>query len=220
VLRGEIYALLGEESGNSAWTPTVLLQIWNEAKDEREMELHLAHEGFGVVRQKRSLVANQAQYDLPADAGRVVRVVRRFSDGSEVPLRRTEMQTVGESRFAVGSDGSYVPTYRLIGVNLVLVPPPTAAETDGILIEMAQLADEFSTDSSTLPLDWPIFTETLLKLDTAYYAYEHEAATSIDGDPPLNPYARRRARYSDLWTEYIEERSEGPVFAQPFDLGD
>jgi hypothetical protein len=216
----ELYVLLAEEQGDSTWTDAQLLILWNEARDEREMQLHLAHEGFGVVRMKRSLVANQAQYDLPADAGRVVRVLRRFSDGSEKPLVRTELISEGESRDSVGNDRGYMPTYRFLGVNLVLIPPPSQAETDGIIIEMAQLPDEFSGNDSTLPLDWPIFTERLLTLDVAYFAYEMEAATSAEGDPPINPYARRRARYEEFWMQYIEERSQGRVFAQPFNLGD
>lgn len=220
-IKAEIYRNLREaEAEAPTFEPELLLDLWNESKDLREMEMCDQHEGFFVRRFTTDIVipsADQpAQYDIPEDAGRVKRVLRIFEDGSERALIRDEKYSETVERSATGSGDGYTPTFRLMGNRIVLEPPPTFAQAAGLAIEMEQATERFADDSSVLDDDWPVYAESLLILDTVIAAFDTEE-TQEGADPQvISGFRRRRNAYEARWWQFCAERTRGRTFATPF----
>lgn len=215
----EVFRMLRETEGDF-FDRQDLVDLWNQAKDEREMELHGTHEGFGLVRVSTSLVAGEPDYEIPEDMGRLKRVLR-VSQGMEVPLARDELWSGTVQQESSGSGVTYLPSYRLKGSSLRLSPAPSADEADGIIIEFEATTERMTEDAHKLPLDWPIFSETLLVLDTWEAAYQIERTM---GEAPsekydVNPIRKRRDVFAAKWSDYCETRSFGRSFAERFSLG-
>ena len=220
-LRDEILRLLREQEGEY-FSNQQLLDLFNQEKDLREMEMMQAHEGFSVQSYNADLVANQDYYSLPTGAGRLKRVVRVMTNpNQEIPLVRDERVSEPLDTNRVATGVQYVPTYRLIGNLIKLEPGPATSEAGGLRIEMEEASELLTQDDSTIPDDWPVFAETLLVLDTVVAAYEMERAQAVvDRDRvALDPYVRRRARFESLWNDWIEERSFGRTYVVPFRQG-
>lgn len=225
-LRSEIYRLLGPIQQDPFFTPQLLLDVFNAEKDMREMELQEAHEGFSVHIFYADLtvpaVGSPNYYSVPVAAGRIKRVIRNFSDGTQVPLRRDEHWTTPQTTQGGGGGTSYLPTYRLIGPYIELSPPPSSAEVNGLVIEMEAASDSIASDTDVIPAGWPLFAERLLCLDTAIGCFDVENAQSgsaADGARIKPALEERRARYEARWLNYIETRSFGPQYAVPYRQG-
>jgi hypothetical protein len=219
-MKAVIYRQLVEVAGLSWYSPELALDVFNEQKDLREMQLHAANEGYGVSRHFHDLVAGQALYLIPVEAGRVVQVFRIFPEGEERPMIRDERWVGDLDPNFSGALTSYIPRYKIQGANLRLIPPPSEAQSQGIAIEMEECSELIADDDSTLPIDWPLFAESLLILDTITGMLDIEAATAESDDSTIKGFYIRRRRYEVQWLAYIEERTKGLVYAEPFHMSD
>jgi hypothetical protein len=216
----EVFRML-RETDDEFFDRQDLIDLWNQAKDEREMELHGAHEGFGLARISTDLVAGQADYEIPEDMGRLKRVLR-VVQGQEIPLGRDELWSGPVAQESTGSGPTYLPSYRLVGSMIRLSPAPSADEADpALIIEFEASTERMTEDTHKLPMDWPIFSETLLVLDTWEAAYQIERTM---GEAPtekydVNPIRKRRDTFAAKWADYCETRSFGRSFAERFSLG-
>src|SRR5574338_1147076 len=90
-IRAEIRQTLRETDANvSFWTDAELQYLVNQERDRLSMILQEAHEGHDVLPYTTNIVADQAEYQLPSYANRVIRVLRVYDDGRELPLERSE----------------------------------------------------------------------------------------------------------------------------------
>ncbi len=225
-LRAEVKRLLGPVGDDPFWTRELLADLFNAEKDLREMQLEDVHEGFSVRAFVTDLVVpptgQPAAYLIPLHAGRFKRVLRRFQDGSEVPLERNEQLQGGSTLGYLGGDLSYVPSYRLMGAYLVLDPPPGVPESGGLKIEMEECSSRIESDGDYLPAGWPLILETLLVLDTAGAAFDVEAAQDVVSqvrDKVMTPLVGRQRRMEATFLQWIETRSAGVQSVEPFCLG-
>ena len=220
-MRAEIRRLLREtDEASSFWDNTDLLDLWNQSKDYRELQLMQGHEGYGVVTLIRDIVDGKQAYELPETAERVKRISIETEDGKlQFPINRNERWNQPTWERTVGSSGFFLRhTYRIQGNHLFLDPKPTYDRKGGLIIEVEQLSERTISDTDKLPDSWPTFAETLLILDTAIAAYDMEGADAA-GDSILTSYMLRRTEYSSRWEDFIETRSFGLVFATPHKLG-
>lgn len=221
-MEAAIYRRLGEAKGNSHWDQLLILDLWNEKKDYREMQLQEQHEGFSKSTHYANLAINQDHYSIPPEAGRVSQVVRVYPDDNrEEPLTRHEQYTEARPRpgggVMVGPDPM---TYRLIGNFIKLSPPPDQAVVNGLKIEMEYATDLFSgSPTEKLPVDWPMFTENLLILDTVLAALEIEDDQGAPQDGVVRGMVRSHATYEGEWLQYCATRSRGIVYATRFQQG-
>ncbi len=223
----EIRELLRETTAaTSYWSDALLLILFNQAMDLRVMQLAESHEGWVTDSLVTDIVADQREYSLPEGAGRVKRIIRIFSPGTtnavEQPLIRNERwsdATPVQSGVTALGGGGTVPTYRMLGELIILEPTPQESITDGLKIECEFAPSRFTTGTDKLDLRFPDSTETLLIYDSVVAALENEAA---QGNEPENLEDMRRARqrYESIWASYIEQRTYGRVFSEPFYMGD
>lgn len=220
-LEAEIFRRLRETKGSSYWsdgTNDQILDFANQAKDMREMEMHNAYEGYGLVSYTADLVQDQALYAMPSGGSRVWRIFRVFSDGSEKPLVRYERITHGLDASFVHTGDQYFPTYRMVGNQIKLEPSPGEAIAAGLRIEVEEASARFSGPDSLLPADWPILSETLIVLDTVLLALSHEDSED-PGAIDVTRSLREREGYASRWNQYIETRTRGLVTGERFSLG-
>jgi len=225
-LRTEIRRLVREpDENNSGWTNPEINDVINRMKDLREMQLQGTGEGFSVSINDTDLITDQAEYSLPEESGRVRRVIRFIETlGLFVPLEREEK--IEEVTWVNGTfaglaftNENYVPTYRILDNHIILSPPPTFNLTDGLRIEMESATQRLDEDTDTLPGSWPIFAETLLVYDSAVGLYDMEYAQIAPPEGIIHSLVVERDRYERQWWDYIQDRSFGPSYSQPLDLG-
>ena len=219
-LRTEIRELLLEtDANNSAWTTDLINSVFNRKKDYREMQLQNVGEGFTITIHDTDIVADQEEYSIPSQGGRLRRILRYVaSQNLYIPLEREELNTTPEYTGGIYSDETYIPTYRLIDEYIVLSPPPSVAITSGLRIEMESTSARMTSDNDTLPGSWPLFAETLLVYDTALELLNIEFAQGAPPEGLITTLAQDRALYESRWAEYIARRSFGPIFAEPLNL--
>lgn len=217
-LREEIRRLINETSAtNPGLDNALILDVFNRKKDYREMQLQDTGEGFSVTWHDADIVAGQTEYSLPAQVGRLRKISRYIaSETLYVPLEREEKNT--EPTYVGGSfgDESYLPNYRLVDNHIILSPPPTEDITNGLRIEMEAATDRIVNDDDCLPDSWPLFAETLLVYDTVMELYNAEFSQGIPPEGILTTLANDLARYEGMWLQYVDKRSFGPTYTEPF----
>lgn len=207
-----------KEPDSPYWTRELLVDLFNEQKDLREMQLHEAHEGFSKRVYTTNLVAGQAFYELPDGQGRLKRVSKLYTAQQRwKPLIRAERWFSPSSTNTDASEYADF-SFRVIGNFIVLEPTPGTAETDALRIEIEEATARLESDNQSLPPDWPLFTETLLVLDTVIAAYGVEEAQ--DEEVKIPPWVtRRRTRFEGQWDAYINTRTFSPSFATRYHIG-
>lgn len=220
-MRDEIRRHLREtDSSLSFWSDNNLLDFANLVKDQMEMQLQEAHEGYSNVRFTSDLVNGQTAYSLPEHASRVLRVMIVSSDGlTETPLLR--MERLGEATSqgsSFGGDG-YLPTYRIVDNQVFLEPAPPENRTDGFVVEIEAATARFVDDADKLPDSWPPTAESLFVMATVVMALDHEGAQSPLPQGLYSSYIRQRDSFEDQWLNYIATRSFGRTYTVPFEQG-
>lgn len=227
-IRSEVRRLLRETTAaDSFWSDTDLLDYFNTAQDLRFMDLADSDEGWFTEPWVTNIVANQKEYTIPEGTDRVKRVVLIFTEGGrtlEIPLTRNERWSdpmVTQSGVATGAIGA-MPTYRIVGEEVWLEPPPTEARTNGLRIELEAAPARISADGDKIDLKWPSIAETLLIYDTWDIAVGVEDAQDlVSGNPvALGRLSRTRAQLESKWNTFIERRSYGRSYSAPFYTGD
>lgn len=228
LILAEIRRLLRETvAADSFWSDADLLDAFNTAQDLRYMDLCDADEGWFTEPYVANIVANQKEYTIPEGMDRVKRVVLIFAEGGrtiEVPLTRNERwsdTTTTQSGVAAGSIGA-LPTYRIVGEEIWLEPPPTQARTNGIRIELEAAPARLVDGNSKIDLKWPAIAETLMIYDTWDIAVGMEDAQDlVSGNPvALGRLARVHSKLEAKWHQFIERRSYGRTYSTPFYTGD
>lgn len=220
-LRTEMRRYLGDTDAPYTYSDELLLDAFNFALDDRALDLGLEQQFYTTRRFLSDLVAGQAFYDLPEAIGRVVRVLRRFDDGREFELVRFQGE---EEPTATSAIGPYsLPTYRFLGANIRLSPPPSAAQTDGLVIEAEIAEDHFTGDANLLPLSWPIWMEELLKLDAMLIVLEQEqeegGELQADGESSTLRLRERRSKYARKLEDYLQRRTLSPGAVKRYQQG-
>lgn len=222
-MRPEIYRLLREtETENPFWSPTDLMQLVNECRDEVEARLAENYEGYREKAVTTDIVAGQAHYQVPEDCNRILRVERRYDDGRVFPMER--MDRYAEATIAPGGSSSGVMdqfTYRMEDEHIVLEPVPSDNYTDGLQISYEWAMTKIDDDQDDVtPRSWPFFTETLLKYMVVVAAFEMEGAQGQTNTPYYTSYIKKRDILMGQLMEYAETRSYGRQHRTPYWLGD
>lgn len=210
--------LKDEVGAASFWSPTLLLNVWNEHMDLRSMDLGLAHEGHRVQRWKTTIGTEGADtLSLPVDAHRLTKV-SYYDPGAEVayPLDRRERFSEPESQ----SDRSglrVLPSYRVLARHLLFNPPFADAAAE-VWLEFEAAVDLFTDETSKIPEGWPLETEHMLMLDVLCGAFDTEEAQSAELTIPSG-FKLRHRRYEARWLDTIETRSFGRTFGTRHQLG-
>lgn len=224
-LRTEIRRLLREtDSSTSYWSDALLLDLANQCLDRLFMQLVNADEGWLTSEETQDILEDTREYAIPEGVGRLKRVVIVRDEGGdyEVPLARDEKwgSAVHHSDSASLNHGAY-PTYRIVGNNVVLEPKPRETITDGLRLEGEAAPPRLTGDSSTLAAGLPTdVMETVLIYDVVVAALAVEASQGDLPETYVNHLVTHKAAIDAQWRDYIERRSAGRVFGQPFRLGD
>lgn len=222
-IKADIRRIIREETASlSFWDDTLVLQVFNECKDARDMQLADVHEGWVTTRHLADLVAGQKEYTLPEGAGRIKRILLGF-DNHETPLTRDEsFSDPVYTAASVATGSGYQPTARLVANVIYLEPPPATARTNGLIIELEGATARLTGDGSKLDLAYPDFMETLLILDTVVALFEIEVSRfgeNSAGQRWVSWVDRRRDFYAALFQQFIETRFYGRTQSRGFHLG-
>jgi hypothetical protein len=220
----EIRQLLRETTAaDSFWTDAELLAYWNQAMDLRVMDLAEAHEGWVTDIVDADTVQGQTEYTLPEGTGRVKRLLWVTGQGNQTvytPMIRDERWNSSLVQDSTAFGTGSIPAYRLVGELILLEPAPATSRTNGIRIEVESAPARFTTGTDELAQRFPDIMETLLIYDTWDIALGVE-----DAQGNIDPSAQGRLKkfhqkYEGRFINFIETRTFGKVFAQPFYLGD
>lgn len=198
---------------NSTWTDEELITYVNEGIRRYFTEVVVKNEGQFLATANLDLVSGEEAVELPSDFFGLRAVYRKVTDGYQVmpyvPDVNRSFSTIS------GTSGeSYVPAYYMRKQSLVLRPPPTFSETDGLRIEYVAFPETILTggDSMTASVS-PIFKD-LIETYAAYKAKVVESSTN-----GVNTYAPLKENLQDLmlaFRESIQNRAIYPNYIIPF----
>jgi hypothetical protein len=223
----EIRRILREPTAASSyWADADLLDMFNRSIDIRTLDLQDAHEGWVTTIASQNIVADQVAYTIPEGAGRIKRVVYKPDTGGastiEIPLVRNErfQDTLVTNTGTGGGNSGSVPTYRILGNQIQLEPPPKKAVTNGLQLECENIMPRIVNGADLLSLYFPDSMETMLIYDTAVEAMVIEASMgNLTAETYLSSVIRQRDAYESRFLENIQVRSFGPVYGPAYSLG-
>jgi len=224
-MAAEVRRMLRETvTAESYWTDQDILDAMNRCIDFRTLEMAEEHEGWFVAQLVTDIVANQREYEMPTNAGRPRRIGLRFTSGSSV----TEFDLWRDDRlgadYSTGSGPFYGygvrPTVRTVGNLLLLEPPPTMAQAQGLLVETEVAPPRLVDANSTIPDPFPDLFENLLVHDCF-----DDLVGIEDAQGNVNEQARGRIqiRHQALvkaWRNYTPLRMDARVLGRAFSMGD
>lgn len=220
-IRGNVRRNLGETTANF-YTNAELNQYIGEAY--RNYTLRMIDEGegyfettaflgFTALNEAVSLAALSPAFFSVSQLYRVV------SNGSLVPLRQDDMRFTVNSSILTGAGDTYLPRWKLRGLNLILQPYPQQTEaafvgpppaTSGLKIDYNYLPtfpDSASVDGFTFDANFPVIFEPLIELWATIAALE-----SKDGMGGVSDIQSFRGRLEILEENFKSslQRSEYP----------
>lgn len=191
------------DTTTSFWTPSFLLQLFNENYRMRCTELVMAYEGWFTLVATRDIIANKESYGFPDGLQRLLKIEIIRSDGSRVPLKRWERhESVNPDNNNTGTGDAYYPTFRPLSNGFVLEPPPIETVTNGIRIEYTGLPASLDTNDTIHP-SFPALFETLLVLDTVCAALDAEGLHELGPVPSIKTL---RNNWEENWLKFIDNR--------------
>ena len=218
-IRSEVRRKINDTGTTQHWSDTDLLDYFNAAKDEREMQLFGVHQGWGVSVANANVVAGQRSYVLPEQTGRIKTIYYVSSDGNNKRILNQDRQYIGSYQ---GDDTQYGPpvSFNIKDNHIYLYPTPSESITNGLQIEIEALSDRIENDNDKLPDSWPGFVEVLLVYDTAILALDAQATAAGDlGESQIAYISRARDRFEKNWEDYIFQRTQGVIASKGFNLG-
>jgi hypothetical protein len=226
-IRTGVRLLLREtDAASSYWSDATLLMLFNDALDQRALEMIEEDEGWSVDEFTADLVAGQREYALPEGGDRVRRVWFIYDHGGmrdEYEIRRDERpfdgMSHGNSGYSV-TGGFYRPTFRIQGDLLILEPRPDSSATAALRVEYEGLQGKIVGDAGKIPLRYPVATETLLKYDTAIKARALENNADKPDADFITGLTVERSLIEAAWKQFIKKRTTSVIFSRPMDLGD
>lgn len=230
-MRAEVRRLLRETvAADSFWADADLLDLFNQAKDLRDLMLAEQDEGWGTEVFTTALVADQVLYPLPEGSGEVTEVRFRSTAAgivrSSPPLVRSEGFGGGRIVSGTTATGTWwwrdLPTYRLLESAIELDRPPQIVNAGDLLtIGLAGASARVVSDGDKISLRYPDLMETLLIYDTWAMALGTEEARDLEPSQPartrLDTFHRQYERMFEQWST---TRAGGRQRARAWRLGD
>lgn len=171
---------------------------------------------FAMPPETIDIVANQNIYDLstlltynPVE----VRLVERIYTTEWKALDKWERN--GGSIYAPGySIGSFWPSYRFTGSNLVFNQIPNFDQDEGIRVEGYRGPDELVDDDDEPDSNFHEIYHNLLVLWATVSAIETKEATGMTGDPAM--FRLRLEKMEERFIDSINQRSSARQYVDPF----
>lgn len=162
-----------------------------------------------------NIVSGQNIYSLPSILGYCpvhVRLVERFYPNQWEVLSKWEKNTGTTYQLGVGS-GSWWPSYRFTGTNLVFNQIPNFGQTGGVRIEAYDTPAELEAGQS-FDANFPPVHYGLLVLDATCQALDTKEATGMVQDPEL--FRSRQKAREIRFEETLNNRSDARESVDPF----
>ena len=200
-------------STTSFWNESFLDQLINAAYRRRCSQLISAHEGWFVSVATRNLEDGKDRYAFPDGFQRLQKLEIVRSEGTTVPILRTERHYAANQADFSGIGDLYMPHYRPISNGFVLEPTPQEDVTGGLRIEYAGLPVELSASGDSLHPSFPEIFDELLVLDSVVAAFDSEGNHEIGA---IRSILRLRAEFESDWTRFIDNRTISTNSITPF----
>ena len=216
VIRGNVRRNLGETTARF-YSDTELNQYIGEGYKNYFKLMVYEGEGYFEVSTYLSLVANQEAYSVAAlnpPFFQISALERVLPQGTR-PLEQSERRFRPNYTYSVGVGISYIPTFRMQSLNIILEPFPTFSETGGAglgglkldYIYVPTFPSSSSADSFTFDANFSVTDEPLVELYATIAALE-----SKDGMGGVSDISSFRDRLAKLEENFIENltRYEAP----------
>ncbi len=161
-------------------------------------KLMLLGEGYFETTDDLSIVAGTETVSLAAlsPAFWAISALSRYVTNGVVPMKPDQRRFDAIYTIGVGSGDAYIPDYKIRGMNIVLIPPPGASETDALKLEYVYIptfptsttADAFEFDSN-----YPVIYEQNVEIRAALKCME-----SKDAQGGVSDMATFRAELMEL----------------------
>lgn len=216
--RTQIRRYLKETNANTSfWDNPFIDQLFNAQYRKRATQLIMAFEGWFVNVSVRNVTAGASRYAFPGGFLRLQKIELVRTDGTTVPIQRSERHEFANPADSSGSSGgdSYLPKYRLQGNGFILEPTPTETVTNGIQLEWAGVPALLSSGGDTLHPSFPEIFEELVVIDTVVNAFDAEG---VQESGLVRSLLRQRAELEEHFERFIETRSVSRQEIVPFIL--
>lgn len=219
VIRGNVRANLGENSAR--FFDNADLNRWiGEAYRHYSILMVENGEGYFQVSTNLGFTSGIATVSLAALSPAyfsIARLERNTATGT-IPLKPSERRYEKNSTVTVSSGDSYIPTYRMQGLTLILEPTPTSTETGtsttGLKLDYNYLPT-FPTSSSgdTFTFDTAFSTiyEPMIELYATIGALESK--DGMGGVSDVNTFRARLEKWEQVFMDSLE-RYEAPDSVQ------
>lgn len=177
----------------------------NEAYSHYQQWLWVNGEGDLAIVAPIDLVANQAQYPLPADWVKTHKLERVITFGTR-PLDKYERYQASNVTIAGNNGDAYLPTYRYLGRNLVLEPYPTFGEIGGLVHEYYALKAPMVLDTDTPDAGLIEPWQSMLVIWATIAELEQKEA--IGGVADTSTFRDRLQQMEKSYLESMNNRSE------------
>lgn len=148
---GEIRTLvrnLLDEPSEGFWTDTELNIYINAAYEHYYLRIiNSDYAGVLTTRTSLNIVAATDTVALPSDFLKHKKLERVF-DTYKVPIDYNERHEMGTQTSGADS-GNYLPTWQIVGSDIVLEPPPSTSASNGLLLWYYPELTELSADGDT-----------------------------------------------------------------------
>lgn len=212
-LRTRVRYNLGEVTGQQRFSDASINANINEAYQQYQLDLIESGEGDFLTRTTINLVANQANYALPADWVKTERLERQLTFGTKPLYNDKRLYAINPS-YAVFSGDVYIPTYRYRNREIIFEPTPQVSEAAGIIHEYYALQPILAADNATPATGFIEPWQTMLVLYATIA--ELEGKDAIGGVSDIATFRARLEKAEQKFRDSLEGRSESPQQVEPW----
>lgn len=213
-LRTNVRNLLNQPSStNSFWTDAELDVYLNEAVRVYYNMIATMDEGYFLSQSDLNITSGTETVALPTGTMWVKALYKKVDNGYVILPYRNNL-TEGYVTNSAGDAGSYTPSYYFRDNDIVLRPPPTFTETNGLRIEYMGFPDTLVNDGDLLTNQIPAVYQQVVE---AYAVYKAKLKESFVNN--VDTAAHPKAHLSEL-TQQLKDtivlRSKNPTAVIPF----
>jgi len=212
-LRQRVRYNIGEPTGQQRFSNVSIDANINEAYQQYQLDLIESGEGDFLVRTTINIVANQANYALPAGWVKTERIEKQLSYGTRPLFMDKRLYSTNPNLYTYTGD-LYLPTYRYRNREIIFEPTPQSSQANGIIHEYYALQPVLTADGDSPVAGFIEPWQTMLVLYATIA--ELEGKDAIGGVSDIATFRARLEKAETKFYDSMEQRSESPQQVEPY----
>jgi len=200
------------ETSAKFWTDAELNSYINEGNRYYWSLLILAQDPLTIKETNLTITSGTESIALPSDFIKI-RLIERAFDSYDIPLKYKERYDTANGTSTSSAGNTYLPSYRVMGSNLILEPTPQSTLTNGLVFTyFYQTAD---LDDDTDSPEFNAHHHDILVDFCCVRAKEKEELIG-GGGTGINSFKEELSRKEQIFKEMVETVTLQRRFVQPW----